>query len=477
MGGGHLVVVQQRDELGDGRALGTGRVRLVDVGEEGVVARLGVVARGRAMPAQGVDAPAWAHAGEPVDEVGHVDGFPSFVSVAGPPERTGFGAWAAVGAPNVVHSAACADVGVQRADAASSPPFAAGAPPQPRAGATSVAMSSIERSTSSCGGSTECTWNATSVASAAAESRDERLHHLVDRADVRVVRRDELVERVADRRLAGPGEPGRRAAESELRPVARLVARVRDEERAGGEDPRRHAIGQRLAVRVDHGQLQLGERASPARSGRHRRGPRLRAREHEAVARSAGARAAERRERRLPDAPEQVATRRLQVIGRVAELAARERGDQCVELLAEDAPAILRVLAEREERRGRRARAEPELGASARQQVEHDRVLGDPHRVLERQRDDAGAEPDPRRDRGGVREEHERRRQAALRGVEVVLRDPGRVEAVPFGGHDLLGRDAIALGGGGLVEQAGEESDAGHAMAFLPGTASSSSRV
>ena len=57
VGGGHLVVVQQRDELGDGRALGTGRVRLVDVGEEGVVARLGVVARGRAVPAQGVDAP------------------------------------------------------------------------------------------------------------------------------------------------------------------------------------------------------------------------------------------------------------------------------------------------------------------------------------------------------------------------------------------------------------------------------------
>ena len=300
----------------------------------------------------------------------------------------------------------------------------------------------------------------------------ERLHHLVDRADVGVVRRDELVERVAERGLAGAGEPGGRAAESALGPAARLVAGVGDEERAGGEDARRHPVGQRLAVRVDHGQLQLGERAA-----RGIRGPRLRAREHEAVAGSARPRAAEARERGLPDAAEQVATLRLQVIGRIAELAARECRDERVELLAEDPAAILGALAERQERRGRRPGAESELGASAREEVEHDGVLGDAHRVLERQRDDAGAEPDATRRRGDVREEHERRGQSALGGVEVMLRHPGRVEPVPFGGDDLLGGDAVALGGGHLVEEPGEESDAGHAMAFLPGTASSSSRV
>jgi hypothetical protein len=71
MGGRHLVRVQGGDELGDGRALREARVGLVDHGEEGVVARLGVVAGRGAVPAQCVDAPARPHAGEPVDDVGH----------------------------------------------------------------------------------------------------------------------------------------------------------------------------------------------------------------------------------------------------------------------------------------------------------------------------------------------------------------------------------------------------------------------
>ena len=59
--------------------------------------------------------------------------------------------------------------------------------------------------------------------------------------------------------------------------------------------------------------------------------------------------------------------------------------------------------------------------------------------------------------RGGMRQEHERRRQAAFGFVEMMLRDPGRIEAAALGLHDLRGRQPITLGGVRLVEQAREE--------------------
>lgn len=49
--------------------------------------------------------------------------------------------------------------------------------------------------------------------------------------------------------------------------------------------------------------------------------------------------------------------------------------------------------------------------------------------------------------------------------AEVVLRDPRRGEASALGLLDLLEREAVAVGGGRVFEQAGEEpeSGAGHA--------------
>ena len=86
--------------------------------------------------------------------------------------------------------------------------------------------------------------------------------------------------------------------------------------------------------------------------------------------------------------------------------------------------------------------------AAAAHQVEHRGVLGHPDRQLQRQGDDAGAEADARGLRGDLRQEDERRRQAAFVFVEMVLGDPGGIEAAALGMHDLLGGQPIALGGG-----------------------------
>src|SRR5690242_19933959 len=56
-----------------------------------------------------------------------------------------------------------------------------------------------------------------------------------------------------------------------------------------------------------------------------------------------------------------------------------------------------------------------------------------------------------------MRQEHQRRRQAAFGFVEVMLRDPGRIEAASLGLHDLRGGQSIPLCGARLVEQAREE--------------------
>ena len=61
--------------------------------------------------------------------------------------------------------------------------------------------------------------------------------------------------------------------------------------------------------------------------------------------------------------------------------------------------------------------------------------------------------------RRGLRQEHEGRRQAALAFVEMMLGDPGRIEAAALGMRDLGGGQAIALGGVGLIEQTGEEAE------------------
>jgi hypothetical protein len=62
--------------------------------------------------------------------------------------------------------------------------------------------------------------------------------------------------------------------------------------------------------------------------------------------------------------------------------------------------------------------------------------------------------------RGDLGQENERCGKAALVFMEMVLGDPGRIEAEPFGVDDLLGRQPVPLGGIRLVEQAREEAQA-----------------
>jgi hypothetical protein len=72
-------------------------------------------------------------------------------------------------------------------------------------------------------------------------------------------------------------------------------------------------------------------------------------------------------------------------------------------------------------------RADPQLDASAADQVDYRRVLGNPQRVLERQDDDRGTEPNSARAGSDRGEEDERRRQVSAFGAHVVVGDPHAV--------------------------------------------------
>ena len=120
------------------------------------------------------------------------------------------------------------------------------------------------------------------------------------------------------------------------------------------------------------------------------------------------------------------------------------------------------VAVEAEGREGRQiaARANADFEAAATQQVGDDGILGDADRQLQRQGDDAGAQANARGVGRDMRQEDEGRGQAAFSFVEMMLGDPGRIEAVLLGVDDLFGGESIALGGCRLVEQAGEEAEA-----------------
>jgi len=122
--------------------------------------------------------------------------------------------------------------------------------------------------------------------------------------------------------------------------------------------------------------------------------------------------------------------------------------------------AVVAVQAEGGEGDEVAARTDAHLQPAATQQVDDDGILGDPDRELERQRHDAGAEANAGGVGCGMRQEHERCRQAAFPFVEMMLGDPGRIEATLLGLNDLFRSKAIAPGSAGLVEQAGEEAEA-----------------
>ena len=93
------------------------------------------------------------------------------------------------------------------------------------------------------------------------------------------------------------------------------------------------------------------------------------------------------------------------------------------------------------------AASDTHFQAAATHQVEHRGVLGHPDRQLQRQGHDPRPEADPRGLGGDLGQEDERRGQAALVFMEMVLGDPGRIEAEPFGVDDLRGRQPVPLGG------------------------------
>ncbi len=105
---------------------------------------------------------------------------------------------------------------------------------------------------------------------------------------------------------------------------------------------------------------------------------------------------------------------------------------------AEDRAAISAFQAKGREGGRRAAGPEPDLQSPAGEQIENGGVLGHPDRIFERQRNDTGSKTDARRLRGDMGKENQGRRKAAFVRVEMVLRDPGRVEAETLGGDDLL---------------------------------------
>ena len=89
---------------------------------------------------------------------------------------------------------------------------------------------------------------------------------------------------------------------------------------------------------------------------------------------------------------------------------------------------------------------DPYLQPAIAHQVEHRGILRHPDRQLQRQGDDPGPQANSRGLRRDLGQEHERRRQAAFILVEMVLRDPGGVEAATLGMHDLRDGQSVALG-------------------------------
>ena len=141
---------------------------------------------------------------------------------------------------------------------------------------------------------------------------------------------------------------------------------------------------------------------------------RLGAREHEAVARLAGAYAPADREGRLPHSIDELRGRRIErIVARERLTAKRVANDR--EMAFEDRSALPAVEAEGGERRRRSAGADSQFEAAARDEIEHRGILGDPDGIFERQRHDLGAEANTRGlRRCDVRQKDEGPREAAF---------------------------------------------------------------
>ena len=137
---------------------------------------------------------------------------------------------------------------------------------RPRAGATSVAINSIDRSSSSCGGSTGCDWKTRSLAPEQnVISLEFRVRDLLRRATWM----SNSARSSAWLAPAGTSRPERfrgRQGTFDATPdeaIGRGLV-IHDDEVPRAEHPRFHAVGKRGAVRVDEGALRIGEGREPA---------------------------------------------------------------------------------------------------------------------------------------------------------------------------------------------------------------------
>jgi len=128
-----------------------------------------------------------------------------------------------------------------------------------------------------------------------------------------------------------------------------------------------------------------------------------------------------------------------------------------IEILREDLRTLRTV--EPECRKGGRITSgpDPEFKATVRHQIKDGGVFRHPHRVLQRQRHDTGAEANAGGLRGDIAEEGERGRKPAFSLVKMVLGDPRGIEPAFLSVPDLLRREAIAFSRRSGVEKPREE--------------------
>lgn len=131
-------------------------------------------------------------------------------------------------------------------------------------------------------------------------------------------------------------------------------------------------------------------------------------------------------------------------------------------------PALLEVAPEGLEGRAVGAAPDAEFDPAAAEQVGQGGVLGDPERVVQRQRRHRGTEPDPVGPCGHCGEVDERGGDDAALRTQVVLGDPEGVEAEVLGDHgepEVFAEDPAGIAGAGHVEQHAEPLRAGRPRA------------
>ena len=133
---------------------------------------------------------------------------------------------------------------------------------------------------------------------------------------------------------------------------------------------------------------------------------------------------------------------------------------QGVQVADEQRRAVGHIQAEGVEGLQVAASADSDLQPAAGQGIQDGGVLRHAQRQLQRQGDDAGAEAYAAGLGGDVRQEHERGGQSALVAMEVVLGDPGGVEAQALRMDRLGNGEAVTLSRRGVVQDAGEEAKA-----------------